>query len=68
MRRDQRVGQDETGFNFDKFMDAILVEEAQHMRGQLTEAAADEPQRRRAWLRQERPLSRTYMRSSNGAS
>ena len=67
MSQDQTTApEDGSGtYSFDKFMDAILVEEARFRRDRRP-PAQDEPQRRRAWLRQERPLSRTYVRPTAG--
>lgn len=47
-------------FSFDKFMDAILIKEACTKPARTV--TEESPQRRRARLRQERPLGRTYIR------
>ena len=62
MNHDSSHSHQEDGeFNFDKFMDAILIEEAR-FRADRPPVADESPQRRRARLRQERPLGRTYVR------
>lgn len=52
---------DGSGYSFDKFMDAILVKEACTRPARAE--AEESPQRRRARLRQERPLGRMYIRT-----
>ena len=59
----KQLAESENAVNFDKFMDAILIQEARFKRDKLEAASGEEPQRKRAWLRQERPLSRTYVRT-----